>query len=168
MRIVCILLTTHVDFLSALSPTRLRTIPLKTGSSLARLLGTTASAEKQDLKCEREFCQCAAGNGTERHIPLRFKVLHSRALHSKHCKKSSCARPSLPRSRSGAPLSLGSGGQYPWGQGVPTGGYNGDTTRGPTGGTRRVLASGASVGVWAGTFIPGGLRDRRPETRSSL
>ena len=40
MRIVCILLTTHVDFLSALTPTRLGTISLKTGSSLAHLLGT--------------------------------------------------------------------------------------------------------------------------------
>jgi hypothetical protein len=80
MRIVCILLTTHVDFLSALTPTRLGTISLKTSSSLARLLGTMASAKKQVLKCERTFCQCAAGNGTEWNIPLRFKVPHSKAL----------------------------------------------------------------------------------------
>jgi hypothetical protein len=86
MRIVCILLTTHVDFLSALTPTRLGTIPLKTGSSLAHVLGTTASAEKQALKCEREFCQRVAGsvterNGTDRNGPERTTTLCFKALH---------------------------------------------------------------------------------------
>ena len=45
MRIVCTLLITHVDFLSALTPTRLGTVSFKAGSaspyderSLARLL----------------------------------------------------------------------------------------------------------------------------------
>jgi len=84
MRIVCILLTTHVDVLSALTPTRLGTIPLTTGRSLARLLRyddfaakTSQEMRKGILSVCRRQRYGTEQNGTDSY--LSFRALHFEA-----------------------------------------------------------------------------------------
>src|SRR6266571_9163293 len=85
MRIVCILLTTHVDVLSALTPTRLGTIPLTTGRSFARLLrydGFAAKTSPEIRKGILSVCRRqrygTEQNGTERNRTERNRTERNR------------------------------------------------------------------------------------------
>src|SRR6266481_763442 len=90
MRIVCILLTTHVDVLSALTPTRLGTIRLTTGRSFARLLrydGFAARTSQEMRKGILSVCR-RQRYGTERNrtertptFPLEHGTLKRRKCH---------------------------------------------------------------------------------------
>src|SRR5712691_9925163 len=77
MRIVCILLTTHVDFLSALRPTRMGTIPLTTGRSLARLLRYDGLAAKTSPEMRKGILSVCRRQryGTERNRTDSYAML---------------------------------------------------------------------------------------------